>query len=349
MQCHVFRPSPFLCLFFCLFILLALSSSYIFFGWFVCYRNTAGSKKKKRVRRGHNHSTRPKNNPAVKRRGKWLKEEEMFANKVIADFRDGIMPLKEGTTLRVYLSTRLMCDPMRISKKYAGKYQVGKQMYKARQPDAEGTVMRAAIEGQKVREALELAFWQRLRRDGFTDFPEGLGTAACHEQERLLNSKGIPSTSTLPKFSQLNANDNNNDNAQQRGTPSVNQQQDSNMAMAAGEVTGTRSRNSSGNGSFVHQVIRAPSLSGGSIGNPYGMGLDVNGKGYVPDTANMPDLSRWPVQNGGVFKVHCEDGGANATERPPTHVYSHYMAAQPNVQVCCSCPFCCPCSFPPLR
>ena len=64
------------------------------------------------------------------RRGKWTKEEEAYANNIIRDFQDGIINNAEiGITLRSLLADKLLCDPMRISKKFAGKACVGKQVY----------------------------------------------------------------------------------------------------------------------------------------------------------------------------------------------------------------------------
>ena len=64
------------------------------------------------------------------RRGKWTKEEEKYAGDVIRDFQDGVIHNAEvGITLRSLLADKLLCDPMRISKKFAGKACVGKQVY----------------------------------------------------------------------------------------------------------------------------------------------------------------------------------------------------------------------------
>jgi len=52
------------------------------------------------------------------RRGKWTTEEENYAQMLIECFKDGTLPDAEnGTTLRCYLSRKLNCAPMRISKK----------------------------------------------------------------------------------------------------------------------------------------------------------------------------------------------------------------------------------------
>jgi hypothetical protein len=60
------------------------------------------------------------------RRGKWTEEEEMYALRLIAEFKEGTLPLAEGTTLRTFLSKLLRCDPMRISKKFVGNNSIGK-------------------------------------------------------------------------------------------------------------------------------------------------------------------------------------------------------------------------------
>ena len=63
--------------------------------------------------------------PAL-RRGKWTSEEECYAVRLISEFRQGLLPLTDGTTLRTFLSKLLNCDPMRISKKFVGQNCIGK-------------------------------------------------------------------------------------------------------------------------------------------------------------------------------------------------------------------------------
>lgn len=60
------------------------------------------------------------------RRGKWTAEEEFYANRLIYEFKLGLLPLTDGTTLRTFLSKLLNCDPMRISKKFVGQNCIGK-------------------------------------------------------------------------------------------------------------------------------------------------------------------------------------------------------------------------------
>ena len=67
------------------------------------------------------------------RRGKWTSEEEAYANRLIADFKAGLLPLTDGTTLRSFLSKLLNCDPMRMSKKFVGSNCIGKQVTATRE------------------------------------------------------------------------------------------------------------------------------------------------------------------------------------------------------------------------
>jgi hypothetical protein len=69
------------------------------------------------------------------RRGKWTTEEESYANRLIHEFKSGLLPLTDGTTLRNFLSKLLNCDPMRISKKFVGNNCIGKQVFRRRVPE----------------------------------------------------------------------------------------------------------------------------------------------------------------------------------------------------------------------
>jgi hypothetical protein len=63
------------------------------------------------------------------RSGKWTKEEEQFAFTIIQHFQAGTLNVPETATLRQCLSVALNCDAMRISKKFAGPYSIGKQVF----------------------------------------------------------------------------------------------------------------------------------------------------------------------------------------------------------------------------
>ena len=70
----------------------------------------------------------PSNSSSTLRRGKWTSEEEAFALAAIRDFNSGYLDAPGGTTLRTYLSDRLQCDPMRITKKFTGDDSIGKKV-----------------------------------------------------------------------------------------------------------------------------------------------------------------------------------------------------------------------------
>ena len=59
------------------------------------------------------HSSASKRKGPLLRRGKWSLEEEQYANRLIQEFKAGLLPLTDGTTLRTFLSKLLNCDPMR--------------------------------------------------------------------------------------------------------------------------------------------------------------------------------------------------------------------------------------------
>ena len=63
------------------------------------------------------------------RRGKWTVEEEAYVARVIQDFNSGFLNAPAGTTLRSYLSEKLHCDPMRITKKFTGDACIGKRVF----------------------------------------------------------------------------------------------------------------------------------------------------------------------------------------------------------------------------
>ena len=61
--------------------------------------------------------------------GKWTVEEETYVARVIRDFNNGFLDAPAGTTLRTYLSDKLNCDPMRITKKFTGDSCIGKRVF----------------------------------------------------------------------------------------------------------------------------------------------------------------------------------------------------------------------------
>jgi hypothetical protein len=79
--------------------------------------------------KGRARAPKPKMAVAL-RRGKWTHEEEEFTSVLVETFRNGLLPIADGTTLRTYLSGQLHCAPMRITKKFPKDSSIGKQLYK---------------------------------------------------------------------------------------------------------------------------------------------------------------------------------------------------------------------------
>lgn len=82
------------------------------------------------------------------RRGKWTVEEESYVARVIQDFNSGFLNAPAGTTLRSYLSEKLHCDPMRITKKFTGDSCIGKRVF---HPAVRCASNAAAIDKAQVR------------------------------------------------------------------------------------------------------------------------------------------------------------------------------------------------------
>ena len=78
--------------------------------------------------KGSNSSSGSKKAASL-RRGKWTVEEEAYVARVIQDFNYGYLDAPAGTTLRTYLSEKLKCDPMRITKKFTGDACIGKRVF----------------------------------------------------------------------------------------------------------------------------------------------------------------------------------------------------------------------------
>ena len=59
-------------------------------------------------------------------------EEEEYTSRIIQHFSAGLLSLPESATLRSYLSDKLNCDPMRITKKFTGACCLGRRAYQLR-------------------------------------------------------------------------------------------------------------------------------------------------------------------------------------------------------------------------
>jgi hypothetical protein len=91
-------------------------------------------------------STKSKSGSGL-RRGKWTVEEENYVARVIQDFNSGFLDAPAGTTLRTYLSEKLQCDPMRITKKFTGDSCIGKRVFHpvVRSPSNAAAIDRAQV------------------------------------------------------------------------------------------------------------------------------------------------------------------------------------------------------------
>ena len=86
------------------------------------------------------------------RSGKWLEEEEAYAELLIDMFDRGQLPdCMTGSTLRAYLAQKLHCAPMRISKKFAGK-GIGKKVYSCRIDNRKNVPASVAEQRRKLQE-----------------------------------------------------------------------------------------------------------------------------------------------------------------------------------------------------
>ncbi|RHY25376.1 hypothetical protein DYB32_008359 [Aphanomyces invadans] len=101
--------------------------------------------------------------------GKWTKEEEAYTARLIADFTAGLLTdVDNGTTMRSWLSAKLRCCPMRISKKFVGEHSIGKRMFERN--DARITDMTDRDKAHRAAEldVLHAAFcesWAREERE----------------------------------------------------------------------------------------------------------------------------------------------------------------------------------------
>ena len=96
------------------------------------------------------------------RRGKWTPEEEAYANRLIQEFKAGLLPLTDGTTLRTFLSKLLNCDPMRISKKFVGGNCIGKQVFRRRTADINRLTPEQIQQSRAELSELERRFLERV-------------------------------------------------------------------------------------------------------------------------------------------------------------------------------------------
>ena len=124
------------------------------------YSHQSGSNAINNTEKGHLGGNGIKKVPY--RRGKWTSEEEAYANRLIHEFKLGMLPLTDGTTLRTFLSKLLNCDPMRISKKFVGQNCIGKQVFRRRSSELEKLTEEQLEKTRRDLSELERLFLERL-------------------------------------------------------------------------------------------------------------------------------------------------------------------------------------------
>ena len=122
------------------------------------------------------------------RRGKWNRAEEAYALKLIEEFHAGHLPLKEGTTLRAFLSGVLRCQPMRVSKKFVGDWAVGRRAFRR----ANCATRSAEESARKMTEIkkLEDAFLASLKKENAKKAGKR-ATAGKSQDEALAKKKKV--------------------------------------------------------------------------------------------------------------------------------------------------------------
>lgn len=141
---------------------------------------------------GENTGNRRK---APLRRGKWTPEEEAYANRLIQEFKAGLLPLTDGTTLRTFLSKLLNCDPMRISKKFVGSNCIGKQVFRRRGADVNNLTPDQIQKTRLELSELEKKFLDRVAQNKSKGGGGGGGHSSSNAANRSLQDSKPGSTS----------------------------------------------------------------------------------------------------------------------------------------------------------
>ncbi len=125
------------------------------------------------------------------RRGKWTPEEESYANRLIQEFKAGLLPLTDGTTLRTFLSKLLNCDPMRISKKFVGSNCIGKQVFRRRTADLNRLTPEQIQKSRSELSELERRFLERVAQTNRVKIGNGGAGPPTGPAPGLIGVEGI--------------------------------------------------------------------------------------------------------------------------------------------------------------
>ncbi|GKY90712.1 hypothetical protein MPSEU_000044600 [Mayamaea pseudoterrestris] len=170
------------------------------------------------------------NSGSCLRRGKWTPEEEAYANRLIHEFKSGLLPLTDGTTLRTFLSKLLNCDPMRISKKFVGSNCIGKQVFRRRNADLARLAPEQIQQSRSELSELERRFLERVSQTnrvkssgvgggGNNNANSNNNNQANHNHANNMNNMAAPnhahdSSNQQPDYMNSFGNVNHNNNQQ---------------------------------------------------------------------------------------------------------------------------------------
>jgi hypothetical protein len=186
------------------------------------------------------------------RRGKWTSEEEAYAGRLIQEFKAGLLPLTDGTTLRTFLSKLLNCDPMRISKKFVGSNCIGKQVFRRRTADLNRLTPEQIQKSRTELSELERRFLERVAQTnrvkssgvgggGGGTVPPSSGSDGDLPKKEAEHEGGNAQFSSFPGGNNLNTSANAHANANTQYPPSppwlqppLGYKQGAGAAMAAG-------------------------------------------------------------------------------------------------------------------
>lgn len=125
------------------------------------------------------------------RRGKWSPEEEAYAQAAIRDFNSGHLDAPPGTTLRTFLSEKLQCDPMRITKKFTGDASIGKKVFHPAVRDAPD-ILKDIKKSQANLEHFYQNWKQRLESQEHEMARKTMAAAAVSVASSLCDNPNVP-------------------------------------------------------------------------------------------------------------------------------------------------------------
>jgi hypothetical protein len=174
------------------------------------------------------------------RRGKWTAEEEAYASRLIQEFKGGLLPLTDGTTLRTFLSKLLNCDPMRISKKFVGSNCIGKQVFRRRTAEINRLTPEQIQQNRAELGELERRFLDRVAQTnrvkssgvGGNGSSSGNGNGSSNGVSNNLNLNGSLNTNTGEQ-----SNDDENNFNPPWLNPPIGYKHGQGAAMAAANLT----------------------------------------------------------------------------------------------------------------